>query len=63
MSRRVWIVAGVAAVAYVALAALWVAQQSVSESVALACAKHSAGTDSDIAACYTSRGLPVPEDI
>ena len=35
----------------------------VEEASALSCARASSGTDQDIAACYTSRDLPVPADL
>lgn len=38
-------------------------RDAVADDAALACARASDGTDSSIADCYTSRGLPLPERI
>ena len=45
-----------------AVAAGHYAELRVRNALALQCAKHSDGTDSDIARCYTSRDLPIPGD-
>jgi hypothetical protein len=39
------------------------AEVRVREALALKCARESIGTDSAICDCYTSRDLPIPEDM
>ena len=46
-----------------AVAAGHFAELRVRQALAQQCAVHSAGADSDIARCYTSRDLPLPEGI
>jgi hypothetical protein len=46
-----------------AVAAGHYAELRVRNALALQCAKHSHGTDSEIARCYASRDLPTPEGI
>ena len=46
-----------------AVAAGHYAELRVRNALALQCARHSDGTDSEIARCYTSRDLPLPEGI